>query len=130
MPGQLDPEFPMLRASCHCGDVQIDLKRKPRSLTGCTCSICRRYGAKWAYCTRRTASVHSKAGSLVAYTWGDASIEFYHCRRCGCLTHYESVDKNERSRIAVNARMLPPEKLANIRVRTFDGARTWRYLDQ
>ncbi len=119
----------MLRASCHCGAVHIDLERKPRSLTRCTCSICRRYGARWAYCTRRTASVYSDPGALAAYTWGDATIEFYHCRRCGCLTHYESVDKNEGSRIAVNARMLPPEDTAGIRVRTFDGAATWRYLD-
>ena len=73
--------------------------------------------------------MHSKAGALVAYTWGDKTIEFYHCRRCGCLTHYESVDKHESSRIAVNTRMLPPEKVANIKVRTFDGAETWRYLD-
>ncbi len=119
----------MLRASCHCGDVQIDLKRKPRSLTRCTCSICRRYGARWAYCTRRTASVNSSPGALAAYTWGDKKIEFYHCRRCGCLTHYESVNKDEQGRIAVNARMLPPDDVAGISVRTFDGAATSRYLD-
>ena len=66
---------------------------------------------------------------MSAYTWGDKSIEFYHCKSCGCLTHYESVDKSEGSRIAVNARMMGPEDIRDIRLRTFDGADTWKFLD-
>lgn len=60
---------------------------------------------------------------------GGVTIEFYHCNHCGCLTHYESVEKDDGSRIAVNGRMLPPEETAGIRLRTFDGASTWKYLD-
>ena len=119
----------MLVAACHCGDVIIELTRKPRTLTRCTCSICRRYGAQWAYCTRRSANVRCEDYAVSPYSWGDRTIEFYHCNRCGCLTHYESIDKGARSRIAVNARMLPPEDIAGIRVRTFDGAKTWKYLE-
>lgn len=48
---------------------------------------------------------------------------------CGCLTRYESIEKLEKSRIAVNARMIAPEEIADLRVRTFDGAKTWKYLD-
>ena len=47
----------MLHASCHCGAVQTEVSRKPQSLTECTCSICRRYGARWAYCTRKTTRI-------------------------------------------------------------------------
>jgi len=64
-----------------------------------------------------------------AYLWDDKVIEFYHCNTCGCLTHYESVEKLEGSRIAVNARMMSPDDIAGIRIRTFDGANTWKYLD-
>ncbi len=39
----------MLSATCHCGAVRIHIPRKPRSLTNCNCSICRRYGVLWAY---------------------------------------------------------------------------------
>jgi hypothetical protein len=42
---------------------------------------------------------------------------------------YESTDKSEQGRIAVNARMIAPEELTGVRIRTFDGARTWKYLD-
>ena len=66
---------------------------------------------------------------MSAYVRGTRKLEFYHCKRCGCLTHYESVEKHDSSRIAVNARMLRPEDTVGIKVRTFDGARTWKYVD-
>lgn len=120
----------MLKASCHCGAVQIEVARKPRSVTQCTCSICHRYGARWAYCTAKTATVSCDPGSVSAYRWGDESLEFFHCKRCGCLTHYESIKKNEDSRIAVNARMMARADLEDVPVRTFDGADSWKYLDE
>lgn len=119
----------MPTATCHCGAVKIEMSGMPDSVTQCTCSICRRYGAQWAYCTRKTAKVTSAPDVMAAYLWGDKEIEFYHCTTCGCMTHYESVEKADDSRIAVNARMLPPEDTAGIRVRTFDGADTWKFLD-
>jgi len=118
----------MLTASCHCGAVRIEVARKPRALTQCTCSICRRYGALWAYCTRKTARVFSAPGATTAYLWNDKVIEFHHCRICGCLTHYEATAKSADSRIAVNARMMSPADIAGVKVRTFDGADTWKYL--
>ena len=120
----------MLSASCHCGAVQIKVARKLHSLTECTCSICRRYGAQWAYCTRKTAKVSWAPNSVSAYSWGKKSLEFYHCNICGCLTHYESTDKSDAGRIAVNARMMSPTDIVGIKVRTFDGADTWKYLDE
>ena len=88
-----------------------------------------RYGALWAYCTRQTARVLSAPEAETAYVWSDRIIEFYHCRTCGCVTRYEAVEKSADSRIAVNARMLRPRDIEGIRVRTFDGAATWKYLD-
>jgi hypothetical protein len=119
----------MLTATCHCGAVEIQVARRPRTLTQCTCSICRRYGALWAYCTRRTARVLSDSAAETAYRWNDEVIDFYHCRMCGCMTRYESVEKSDDSRIAVNARMMSPDEIEGIRIRTFDGAVTWQYLD-
>jgi hypothetical protein len=114
----------MPTASCHCGAVMIEMSGKPESLTQCTCSICRRYGALWAYCTRETARVVTEPDATTAYIWNDEVIEFHHCKRCGCMTHYEDVDQSESGRVAVNARMLPPEDIAGVKIRTFDGADT------
>jgi len=114
----------MIKASCHCGAVQIEVDALPETLTQCTCSICRRYGALWAYRTRRTARVVSGQDMETAYIWNDKVIAFYHCNRCGCMTRYEDVEKEADSRIAVNARMMSPDDIAGLRVRTFDGAGT------
>lgn len=119
----------MIQASCHCGAVQIEIDSLPETLTQCTCSICRRYGALWAYCTRETARTLSGQQSETTYVWGERLIEFYHCSNCGCLTRYEDVEKLADSRIAVNARMIAPSDIAGLRIRTFDGADTWKYLD-
>ena len=120
----------MLIASCHCDAVKIEITEKPESLTECNCSICHRSGALWAYYTRQQVSVNCQPDAISAYMWGDKCIEFYHCNTCGCLTHYESVEKDSDSRVAVNARMLQPVDIAGCEVRKFDGRSTWEFLDE
>jgi hypothetical protein len=119
----------MIRASCHCGAVVMEADSLPATVTECNCSICRRYAALWAPYTRAQARVVAGHDRLVAYVWRDKVIEFYHCRDCGCCTHHESVEKNADSRFRINARCFAPEDLAPIRVRHFDGADTWKFLD-
>lgn len=119
----------MLIASCHCGAVRLEVARKPRQLTDCNCSICRRYGALWAYYSRTTVRLACPQQALVAYIWGDRTLEFYHCGTCGCVTHHERVRKTSNSTVAVNARMMEPEAIASVRIRKLDGALTWKYLD-
>lgn len=46
------------------------------------------------------------------------------------MTRYESVEKHAESRIAINARMIAPNEIAGIPIRTFDGAETWKYSDE
>jgi hypothetical protein len=116
-------------ASCHCGRVRIEIAELPSTVSDCNCSICRRYGALWAYYRRDQVRLHAAPETLSAYLWGDRSIEFWRCRACGCLTHYESVEKNADSRFVLNARMLPLDTLRSLQVRRFDGADTWEYLE-
>lgn len=119
----------MYKALCHCKAVRLDVAELTPTVTECNCSVCRRYGALWAYYTRDQVQLQAEPGALSAYSWGDRSIEFWHCSRCGCLTHYESTDKHERSRFALNARMLSLAALESLPVRHFDGADSWEYLD-
>lgn len=114
--------------------MRIEVSEKPDTLTQCNCSICYRTGALWAYYTRQQVKVEHPHGAVSVYMWGDKCIEFCHCNTCGCLTHYESVDKDgvdkdRESRVAINARMLQPRDVDGIRVRKFDGRSTWQFLD-
>jgi hypothetical protein len=119
----------MFIATCHCQNVRIEIQELPVTVTSCNCSLCRRYGARWAYFSRDQVRLEAEPGTLSNYCWGDRFIDFWHCTVCGCLTHYTSVDTEPGSRFAVNARMLPPEVMESLPVRHFDGADTWQYLD-
>src|SRR5437773_3595169 len=107
----------MFTATCHCGAVRVDIPRKPRRLTSCNCSICRRYGTLWAYYKARDVTVHAAPGTLSSYCWGDKSLMFARCATCGCVTHWEPVERREDSRMGVNARNLDPRAIEGVRVR-------------
>ena len=119
----------MIEAVCHCGTVRIELARRPRSVTECNCSICRRYGTLWAYYKEKDVRVFGGRGSTSAYIWGDQTIRFLRCVMCGCVTHWEAAKRSASSRLGVNARNLDLGILHGIRVRHLDGAGTWKYLD-
>ncbi|WP_163268771.1 GFA family protein [Chelativorans alearense] len=119
----------MLEATCHCGAVKIRVSVEPAWLNECNCSICRRLGTLWAYYHPSEATFVEGAGTTAAYLWGDRGLEFHHCPTCGCTTHWEPVRKEGAERMAVNARLMDPKAIAGIRVRHFDGAESWKYLD-
>jgi len=110
-----------VEASCHCGAVHLQVDYAPREVTNCSCSICRRYGALWAYYL--PDHVRVSGGGTDVYMWDDRSIEFHRCLVCGCVTHWAPVDQAMR-RMGVNARLMAPDVLAGARVRHRDGAGT------
>ncbi|MBI5066696.1 MAG: GFA family protein [Deltaproteobacteria bacterium] len=119
---------PPLAGSCHCGAVRVVLPRRPRTLTACNCSICRRYGALWAYYAGATVRIEHGRGAVEGYAWGEKQLRFVRCATCGCVTHWEGV-KRPGGRIGVNARLFDPELLGEVRIRRLDGARSWKFLD-
>ncbi|HUR87464.1 MAG TPA: GFA family protein [Ramlibacter sp.] len=119
-----------LKGTCHCGSVEVTIPRAPEKGTICNCSMCRRYGAIWGHLLPRDVQVHAKPGSLEGYEWGEKSIRFMRCANCGCVTHYDLLQsQGDDDTMCVNVRMFPPEAIGNIRIRRFDGADTWKYLE-
>ena len=119
----------MLNGSCHCGAIKMEIAASLSSLTEGNCSICRRLGAQWAYYKRSEVTIDAEPDSLYSYSWGDKRIEFCRCNSCGCTTHYETLEKEPSSHMAVNARMIDSQDLTGIPIKRFDGADTWKYLD-
>ena len=119
----------MLAGTCHCGAVRVEVPRRPRRLTSCNCSICRRYGTLWAYYKAAEVRVASAPGATRSYSWGDKALRFVRCGKCGCITHWEATHPTATSRMGVNARNFDPAAIATIRVRRLDGASTWKFLD-
>jgi hypothetical protein len=60
----------------------------------------------------------ARVNACSAYSRRENAREFYHCRTCGCLTHYESPKKGTDGRVAVNARMMDQLAVAESRLRS------------
>lgn len=119
--------------SCHCGAVSIEMLRPIRKLTRCNCSICRRYGALWAYQQRKAISIRSANGALRPYRWARKALEFFHCSRCGCITHYDHAERRAdgSDMSAVNMRNIDnPGLISSLPIRLLDGAQTWKVLGE
>ncbi len=106
----------MIESSCHCGAVKLEIRAAPAELNNCSCSICRRYGALWAYYSPTQVRLIGPQDATVCYLWGERSIEFHRCRCCGCVTHWAAVDKHV-DRMGVNARLMAPEILLGVPLR-------------
>ncbi|MEJ6392529.1 GFA family protein [Gymnodinialimonas sp. 2305UL16-5] len=112
----------MLTGACHCEAVRWTFEGDPGRATACNCTICRRYGALWAYGWEdQRITTH---GETEIYVRGDRKLGFHHCPNCGCVTWWRELTPRSdgRTQIAVNLRMADePDAIAHLSVRHFDG---------
>jgi len=120
----------MVVASCHCGAIRIELAELPTKVTECNCSLCRRLGTRVAYYSRDQVKIICEPGATTGYIQGDRTLANHHCNVCGCTTHWENIRPDLPDRIGVNTRLIDPAEMEGIKVRKFDGANTWTYLDE
>jgi hypothetical protein len=66
----------MLTGTCHCQALRWRFEGLIESATACNCTVCRRYGALWAY-DFEGEGIHVE-GPSTAYVRGRA-IEFHFC---------------------------------------------------
>ncbi|HWH82012.1 MAG TPA: GFA family protein [Burkholderiaceae bacterium] len=118
----------MLTATCHCGAVRVEVPRKPRRLTNCNCSICRRYGVLWAYYKDAQVRLVAETGATDEYVWGDRTQKFIRCKACGCVMQWKKLAPGPHSHTGVNARQFDPEAIGHVRIRLLDGEKTWKYV--
>jgi len=106
--------------ACHCGAARWHLSGDPGSITACNCTVCRRYGALWAY--DYEGERISTEGETRAYVRVKA-IEFHFCPNCGCIMWWLGLERDEqgRRRLAVNVRMTEPDVVADLPIDHFDG---------
>jgi len=122
-----------MKGTCHCGALEWQLDGDPGSITACNCTICRRYGALWAYDWEEERIRISGATSV--YTRKELKapfLEFHFCSSCACVLAFRAVqpDVDGRRRIAVNIRLAPPDEVADLPIDHFDGLDTFDDLPQ
>jgi hypothetical protein len=65
--------------------------------------------------------------SLVNYVQDGRKREFWRCKVCGCVTHHQ---RPGGASIAVNARNMDPQAVAELPIRMLDGAASWKVLSE
>jgi hypothetical protein len=120
----------MFKSQCHCGNIKLIGNKLPLSVTSCNCSICNRIGALWAYFTEKDIQITVGKYPISKYSWGNKTIDFQYCSNCGCSTHYTSTLDDGTNRVAINMRMTSLKIIDKIPVRQFDGANTWKYINE
>ena len=95
--------------------------RQPTGLDSAMTADCRDFGYEaddhWA---KLPHSAGAGRKSIRAYSYGTKTYEYYHCRVCGCVTHYARINVKRTDRVAVNACMMNPEGVASIPIRRLD----------
>lgn len=114
----------MIRAACHCTAVRLQIAAAPSWVGDCNCTLCRRYGALWAYYGPGKVEVVSGGDATDTYSWGDGMLAFHRCKQCGCITHFTALDRDPPVIVAVNARMIPTLNPASVRVQQMDNGHT------
>ncbi len=105
----------MIRAACHCTAVRLEIEAAPSWVNDCNCTLCRRYGALWAYYEPGEVKLVQGEGTTDTYLWDSKMLAFHRCRACGCVTHFEALVDTPFI-CGVNARMMPALDPANVRV--------------
>jgi hypothetical protein len=120
-----------IKGSCHCGATQFELTEAPASVTRCTCSLCAKRGALWAFYTLAQFRLTTPPEQLATYQWRSKTVKHHFCATCGCGTFSESPDwsKGEpdfaNPKIGVNAHLLDDFDLQAVPVVVIDGKNLW-----
>ena len=117
----------MIEGACHCGALSWRTPVLPEHLTRCTCSFCRRAGALWGEVDPATTELNGLDAAR-EYLTGDRTLAFVFCATCGNLSHWAG-RPGHGGRMKLNFRLADRRLITPLKVRTFDGADTWRYLD-
>jgi hypothetical protein len=121
-----------LTGRCHCGRNSFEVDGElPEALTRCTCSICSKRGALYAYFKPEQLEV-TAADSDAIYRWNTKLVSNHFCSACGCAVwvdspayqHDGSWDGKTR-RVSINARLLDDFEAADWPITVIDGKHLW-----
>ncbi len=119
----------MLKLSCICGEVTVEVAKAPDYINACNCTLCSRAGARWGYFDPSEVEV---SGATRGYSRGDKAdpgAQIHFCGACGATTHFVLTESamarfGRNSLMGVNMALADEDKLAGVELRYPDG-RAW-----
>jgi hypothetical protein len=120
-----------IKGGCHCGATRFEVDEAPVKVTRCTCSLCSKRGALWAYYPTRQFRLETPQEQIATYQWRTKTVKHHFCGTCGCGTFSESPDWSTGKpdftnlRIGINARLFDDFDLEAVPVEVIDGKNLW-----
>jgi hypothetical protein len=118
----------MLKLSCLCGQVRIEIPKQPDFINECNCTLCSKAGARWAYFHPSEVGIEGTTNGYCREDKDDPAAEIRFCANCGSTTHFiltaSAISKFGNSQMGVNVRLADERDLAGIELRFPDG-RAW-----
>jgi hypothetical protein len=119
----------MLNLSCLCGQIRIELAKRPDFIHECNCTLCNKSGARWGYFHPSEVSVQGQAAGYRRADKKDPNAQLQFCSTCGSTTHFvltpNAVAKFGDSLMGVNMWLADATDLAGIELRYPDG-QSWQ----
>ena len=122
---KLSPPKQPIRATCHCTAITITAPGHPeKPINECQCTLCRRYGAEWAYYNTNDVKIEKKDGaSFRKYSYGNnPSADFCFCETCGCMMMWCPFEVPQAgAEMGLNSRMMDPDAVKGVnKIKCFD----------
>jgi len=118
----------MLSLSCLCGQVELDLERRPDFVNECNCTLCAKSGARWGYFHPDEVEIEGVTHGYRRDDKPDPAAEVHFCPACGSTTHFVLTERAAarfgNTMLGVNMALADEADLAGLELRFPDG-RAW-----
>lgn len=115
----------MIELSCLCGQLRVELSKRPDYIHECNCTLCRKTGARWGYFRPSEAKVSGASHGYSRTDKPDPAAEIRFCETCGATTHFtltaDAAAKFGNTMIGANMLLADEAELAGVELRYPDG---------
>lgn len=115
----------MLSLSCLCGQIRVELAKRPDYVHECNCALCSKTGARWGYFHPSEVEVDGAANGYCRDDKDDPAAEIRFCGNCGSTTHFNltasAASKFGNTLMGVNMLLADERDLTGLELRFPDG---------
>jgi hypothetical protein len=115
----------MTALSCLCGDIRLQIDKRPDYIHECNCRLCSKTGARWAYFHPSEVRVEGATKGYCREDKDDPAADIQFCAKCGSTTHFvltpSAASRFGNSLVGVNMWLADKGDLAGIELRYPDG---------
>lgn len=118
----------MLRLTCLCGQIRVEIAKLPDFIHECNCTLCSKSGAQWGYFHPSEVGVEGAPQGYCREDKEDPGALLQFCSKCGVTTHFVLTEgaaaRHGNVVMGVNLRLAEEGDLAGVELRYPDG-RAW-----